>query len=119
MRNDAGVRHTVTNGVLTLLNIARADPGRSNTNANSPGSRMRVRHLPHRQDVLGWPLLLVPRCSHPLASYTFYCSLSAPELLLRLFSRAKRFHWPLAFRFWSKKPASSMRTEYPRPGAYF
>src|ERR1700756_5104226 len=71
---------------------------------------MRVRHLPHGQDVLGWPLLFVPRCSHPLASYTFYCSLSAPELLLRLFSRAKRFHWPLAFRFWSENPASSTRT---------
>src|SRR5215475_11015089 len=51
---------------LDASNIAWVDPGRSNTNANFTGGRMRVRHLTHRQDVLGWPLLLVPHCSHPL-----------------------------------------------------
>jgi hypothetical protein len=77
VRNDAGVRHAVTKGVLALLNLAWVDARRGYTNANFAASRMRVRHLSDPQNLRGRPLLLVPRRSHsgsswPACSLTMY-----------------------------------------------
>src|SRR5947209_1828686 len=63
MRDDAGVRHAVTKHVLTLLDIPGVDARDSNMNANFSSGGVRVWHLAYGQDLSGWPLLFIPRCS--------------------------------------------------------
>jgi hypothetical protein len=61
MRNDPRIRHAETEGVLTLLDIARVYAGGRDPIADLAGCRSRIRHLANHQYFPRRTLLLVPK----------------------------------------------------------
>src|SRR3954452_15149606 len=72
MRNDTRIGHSVTKGVLTLLDIAWVEARGRHPQAHFSRTGMRVRRLTYDQDVPNGPLLLIPGCFHSIASPTLY-----------------------------------------------
>ena len=62
--DDAGVRHPVAEGVLSLFHVAGVDAGGGDADAHLPRARLGVRHRPDDEDVTGGALFLVPGRVH-------------------------------------------------------